>query len=578
MAESTAESFRQMSPAEFFYRNKEIAGFTSASRAMYQTVREFFENSLDATEVYGILPRITLRISKEDPNNPSYFTVTVEDNGIGIPSTIIPDAFGRVLFSSKYKLKQTRGMYGLGAKMAILYGQQNTGKPFEIYSSTMNSKRVYFYKLMIKMDKNEPLVLEEGEWPKSSKWHGTIVKLTLEGEWSKRTRDYISVYLKRTAIIAPYADIIFISPSTEAEGQDQEVTVYRRVTNKLPVPPKETKPHPIGVDLEMLKLMISERPSASTKEFLIKGFQRVGEKKAEEILKKANIEPGKKVSSLTNIELERLYKAMKETKFIAPSAESLSPIGEELIKIGLKEVLQAEFVDAITRKPKSYGGHPFIVEAGIAYGGKLLENLDEIAKDSIKGQQGPFVALLRYANKIPLLFDEKADVIWSIVNSDEFSWKTTYKLDPTDVVAVLVHVASTKVPYKGVGKESIAPVEEIRKEVEAAVQELARRLRVYLTKKRKKQEAQEKFRTFMKYIPEIAQNLAYFVSNGKKHPSEVSRELEKALIEMAKKKIKTFIEQPEEAISIATVHSSMEKYAEQTIGIDNEEGEGEDEA
>ncbi|MEM4045306.1 MAG: DNA topoisomerase VI subunit B [Fervidicoccaceae archaeon] len=562
MGEMSAESFRQMSPAEFFYRNKEIAGFTSASRAMYQAVREFFENSLDATEVHGILPRIVLRISREDPNNPSYYTITVEDNGIGIPSTVIPDAFGRVLFSSKYKLRQTRGMYGLGAKMAILYGQQNTGKPFEIYSSTAHSKKIYYYKIMIRMDKNEPLVLEEGEWPKSSDWHGTIVRLTLEGEWSKRTRDYISVYLKRTAIIAPYADIVFISPKLEGNEKEFEINVYRRVTTKLPSPPKETKPHPIGVDLEMLKMMISERPSSTMKEFLMKSFQRVGEKKAEEILEKAGIPPNKRASSLTDAELENLYKAIRETKFIAPSAESLSPIGEDLIKIGLKEVLQAEFVDAVTRKPKSYGGHPFIVEAGIAYGGKLVENLDEIAKDSLKGQQGPYIALLRYSNKIPLLFDEKADVIWSIVNSDEFSWRTTYKLEQNDVVAVLVHIASTKVPYKGVGKESIAPVEELRKEIEAAVQEVARRLRVYLTKKRKRQEAQEKLRIFMKYIPEIAQNLAYLASNEEKNYSSLAKEIESTLIEMAKKKIRIQIEQTDSEPHIVQLSAEKESAAE----------------
>jgi len=566
-----------MSPAEFFYRNKEIAGFTSASRAMYQAVREFFENSLDATEVHGILPRIVVRISREDPNNPNFFTITVEDNGIGIPSTVIPDAFGRVLYSSKYKLRQTRGMYGLGAKMAILYGQQNTGKPFEIFSSTVHSKKIYYYKLMIRMDKNEPLVLEEGEWPKSSGWHGTVVKLTLEGEWSKRTRDYISVYLKRTAIIAPYADIAFIYPSTEGDGKDPEIAVYRRVTTKLPAPPKETKPHPFGVDLEMLKMMIAERPSASMKEFLMKSFQRIGEKKALEVLEKAKISPEKKASSLTDKELESLYKAMRETKFIAPSPEALSPIGEDLIKIGLKEVLGAEFVEAVTRKPKSYGGHPFIVEAGIAYGGKLLENLDEIAKDSLKGQQGPYIALLRYANKIPLLFDEKADVIWSIVNSEEFNWRTTYKLEQTDVVAVLVHVASTKVPYKGVGKESIAPVEELRKEIEAAVQEVARRLRVYITRKRKRQEAQEKLRLFMKYIPEVAQNLAFFAAE-EDDLSKLSKALEERLLEMAKRKVRVQLEQAEDLGPVASAQApEAESLAAEDPSSSEDEEEGGDE-
>lgn len=543
------ESFRQLSPAEFFYRNKEIAGFSNPSRALYQTVREFVENSLDATEVHGILPTISVIITKEDPNNPDYLTVTVEDNGIGIPSSIVPDAFGRLLFSSKYKYRQTRGMYGLGAKMAILYSQLTTGKPFEIYSSTKNSSIVYYYKLNIDVRKNEPIVLEQGMWAKSSDWHGTIAKVTIEGDWSKRTRDYISVYIKRTAIIAPYADIFLVMPKLEQEDKksEPEIILYRRATEKLPSPPKETKPHPLGIDLEMLKMMIADSRNKTVKEFLKKSFQRIGDQKAAELLSKADIDPEKPPKALSDREIESLYKAIKNSEFLSPSHESLSPIGAELIKIGLKKILEPEFVEAVTRSPKSYGGHPFIVEAGIAYGGKLLENLDEIAKESIKGQPGPYIALLRYANKIPLLYDEKADIIWDVVNPEDFNWRNTYKLEPTDTVAVLVHIASTKVPYKGVGKESIAAVEEIRREVEAAVQDLARKLRSYIIKKRKKEEAEEKMRTFLKYIPEVAQSLAVFAeANNPEQKSRVAKEFEELLKKIAENKVKIEIKEVEE--------------------------------
>ncbi|MEM3491447.1 MAG: hypothetical protein QXO53_05300, partial [Fervidicoccaceae archaeon] len=137
-----------------------------------------------------------------------------------------------------------------------------------------------------------------------------------------------------------------------------------------------------------------------------------------------------------------------------------------------------------------------------------------------------------------------------------------YKLEQNDVVAVLVHIASTKVPYKGVGKESIAPVEELRKEIEAAVQEVARRLRVYLTKKRKRQEAQEKLRIFMKYIPEIAQNLAYLASNEEKNYSSLAKEIESTLIEMAKKKIRIQIEQTDSEPHIVQLSAEKESAAE----------------
>jgi DNA topoisomerase-6 subunit B len=535
---SGVESFRQLSPSEFFYRNREIAGFSNPARAVYQTVREFIENSLDATEVHGILPVITLRISREDPSNPDHITIQVEDNGIGVPPQFIPDAFGRVLYSSKYKFRQTRGMYGLGAKMAILYAQLTTGKPFEIYSSTRKTRYIYYYKLMIDVKKNQPQILELASWEKRSKWHGTIVKLTIEGEWSRRVRDYVAVYIKRTAIITPYADITAILPSVEKEDE-YEVLRFPRVTSMLPRPPKEAKPHPLGIDLEMLKMMINETGAKTLLSFLTSEFQRIGEVTATRILKNAGIDPDKPPRTLDDDELQRLYKAMREEKYWAPTDEPLSPIGEELIRIGLKEILRPEFIATASRKPSSYSGHPFIVEGGIAYGGELASRLDEIAQDSVKGETGPYIVLLRYANKIPLLYDEKTDVMWSIVDPSKFPWRSVYKLEPTDTVAVLIHICSTKVPYKGVGKESVANVEEVESEVRLLAQELARKLREYIQRKKRVQEARQKLSLFLRYIPEVAASLAAIAGNGRGTPDpSIQKELTEKMREIALAKIK----------------------------------------
>ncbi|MEM1605522.1 MAG: DNA topoisomerase VI subunit B [Fervidicoccaceae archaeon] len=535
---SGVESFRQLSPSEFFYRNREIAGFSNPARAVYQTVREFIENSLDATEVHGILPVITLRISREDPSNPNHITIQVEDNGIGVPPQFIPDAFGRVLYSSKYKFRQTRGMYGLGAKMAILYAQLTTGKPFEIYSSTRKTRYIYYYKLMIDVKRNEPQILEMASWEKRSKWHGTIVKLTIEGEWSRRVRDYVAVYIKRTAIITPYADITAILPSVEKEDE-YEVLRFPRVTSMLPRPPKEAKPHPLGIDLEMLKMMINETGAKTVLSFLTSEFQRIGEVTATRILKNAGIDPDKPPRTLDDDELQRLYKAMREEKYWAPTDEPLSPIGEELIRIGLKEILRPEFIATASRKPSSYSGHPFIVEGGIAYGGELASRLDEIAQDSVKGETGPYIVLLRYANKIPLLYDEKTDVMWSIVDPSKFPWRSVYKLEPTDTVAVLIHICSTKVPYKGVGKESVANVEEVESEVRLLAQELARKLREHIQRKKRAQEARQKLSLFLRYIPEVAASLAAIAGNGRGTPDpSIQNELIEKMREIALAKIK----------------------------------------
>ena len=51
---SSKEQFNQISPSEFFYRNRDLAGFSNPTRSLYTAVREFVENSLDACDHSGI--------------------------------------------------------------------------------------------------------------------------------------------------------------------------------------------------------------------------------------------------------------------------------------------------------------------------------------------------------------------------------------------------------------------------------------------------------------------------------------------------------------------------------------------
>ncbi len=144
------EVFEEISPADFFYRNRDIAGFTNPSRAIYSTVRELVENSLDACEVHNIMPNIYVRLSRESDSQgePSTYRIRVEDNGSGMRSDVIPSAFGQVLFGSKYILRQTRGTFGLGGKMAVLYGQITTNTGTQVISSDGKSKIFEFQLLM----------------------------------------------------------------------------------------------------------------------------------------------------------------------------------------------------------------------------------------------------------------------------------------------------------------------------------------------------------------------------------------------------------------------------------------------
>ncbi|NPA85768.1 MAG: DNA topoisomerase VI subunit B [Crenarchaeota archaeon] len=508
------EQFKAIGPGEFFFRNIELTGFKNPTRAIFQTVKEMLDNALDATETHEILPRILIQIEQVKEN---IFRITVDDNGIGVPQDKIPYAFGRVLYSSKYVERQTRGTYGLGVKAAVLYAQKTTGEPALIISSPLGDARSYRYKVSTDTSTNEPDVREKGSWTKAGKWHGTRVSITIEGNWS-RAKSKVLEYVARTAIVAPYADITVVTP-------DGKLIRYPRRTKEMPAPPKEVRPHPLGIDIETLKRIAKLTTAKTVEQMLKKEFQAIGAKTAKAILSIAGIERSKEPKKLTEEEIKALVKAMKkygeEKGFKAPSKEALSPIGEKLIRIGLKSTLEPEYVTALTRRPSSYSGHPFVVEVGLAYGGKIPPS------------EAP--VLLRYANKTPLLYDERSDVSWKVVN--EINWKN-YEVSFPAPLVILVHVASTKLPFKDVSKDVIADVPEIENEIRLAVQEVARRLKRYLIKKRKEEELAERMITFLKYVPEIARSLKVLsIDPETKRPLVSEKEIEEKLKELIAKKI-----------------------------------------
>ncbi|MEM1646525.1 MAG: DNA topoisomerase VI subunit B, partial [Ignisphaera sp.] len=267
------------------------------------------------------------------------------------------------------------------------------------------------------------------------------------------------------------------------------------------------------------KTMISETKVSNLAEFLAIEFQGIGEVTAQRFLQLHGFDPNTNVKDLTSEDIEKLVKALREfNELRKPRADHLSPIGAELIKIGLKQILKPEFVDSVTRKPVVYEGHALIVEVGIGYGG------------AIQPCEQPI--LLRYANKIPLLYDEKSDVSWKVV-SENIDWRY-YEIEFPAPIAILVHVCGTKIPYKGVGKESIADVPVLEHEIEEGIRHVARSLKQYLAKKQREEEAMRKAYSILKYIPEIASALAVFASSN---PEKVDASIfEDKLFQMVKAK------------------------------------------
>jgi DNA topoisomerase VI subunit B len=60
--------------------------------------------------------------------------------------------FGRALSGTKYGVKQTRGKFGLGAKMALIWAKMSTGLPIEVSSAQWKKGRAAAQTSYFKLD------------------------------------------------------------------------------------------------------------------------------------------------------------------------------------------------------------------------------------------------------------------------------------------------------------------------------------------------------------------------------------------------------------------------------------------
>ncbi len=483
----TVTDIVELSVSAWFYRNRTIAGFDNPARSLYVSIREIVENSLDACEDAGVVPAIevTLRrvggseLSDRLTQGPQTFCLTVHDNGTGIPRTAIPKLIGKMLAGTKFTLRQTRGTFGLGGSLALLYGQVTTQRPVEIVTGLKGDPFNTRLVMRLDIETNTPIILEETQIPKDPSSHGTSITFYLEGDWLRSKRKIVE-YFAQTSIIVPYASIIFTSP----DGTRFE---YPRVIDSMPRRPREMKPHPRGIDVETLKNMIANTRSKSIAAFMTSSFQRVGKSTATNFLRAAGIDSTRDPHSLSDKELLKMMQVLASfSGFISPSSESLSPAGVDLLGAGIGR-LEPEFTAVTQRAPNVHEGHPFVVETAVAFGGALQ----------------PGLRLYRFANRIPLLYDEGSDVSTRVIR--ELNLRN-YGLQQTDPLAFLVHICSTRVPYKTVGKEYIGDVDVVRREIQLGLQWCLRKIgedvrRHHRVQRRQKRENKlQRYYTFMAHV------------------------------------------------------------------------------
>jgi DNA topoisomerase-6 subunit B len=487
VAEILADRQREISVSEFFAKNRHLLGFDNPTKALLTAVKEAVDNALDACEEARILPVVQIQVVQKAEDR---FVMAVEDNGPGIVRAQIPNIFGKLLYGSKFHtLKMSRGQQGIGISAAGLYGQLTTGKPMRIWSRIAPKKPAHYFEILIDTNKNVPQIVkeEEVEW---KKLQGTKVEIELEGRYQKGPKS-VEEYVRLVALANPHAVVIYKAPDAP------EPLSFERAAKQLPEEPKAIKPHPYGVELGVLIKMLQGSKARRITGALSGDFSRVSPRLAKEICLKAGIPENASPSRIAREEAEKLYQAIQTSKIMAPPTDCIAPIGEKQMEAALRQMFEADFYTTLTRPPSVYRGNPFQIEVGIAYGGKLPA--DEL------------VELYRFANRVPLLYQQGACVITKTAMS--IDWKT-YGLQkskgalPNGPAVLFVHMASVWVPFTSESKEAIAGYPEIAKEIKLGLQECGRRLAVFVHRRHRAAAEADRQRRFILYGGVLSRSLS----------------------------------------------------------------------
>jgi DNA topoisomerase VI subunit B len=546
------KNLKSKSPAEFFQDNKGIAGFENAGKSLYTTLREFIENSLDSAESIGMLPEInisveevtltqyeeliglkthvrqddslyadfetekekTKRLKQEERKanaaakkggggdgtrvpgggKKAFFRITVEDNGKGMAHNDIPNMLGRVLSGTKYGVRQTRGKFGLGSKMALIWSKQTTGLPINITSAQPNQKFISNYVLDIDIERNEPNVHKEEKTDNDKNWNGAILSVIIEGNWSAYRNKVLS-YLRQMAIVTPYAQFNFkYVGATDAKGNVD--VVFRRRTEVMPTLPTTTKHHPSAAKENQLliKDLLSNTREKTLQNFLQKEFTCIDKAHAGRLIAElgkgfdAQMPP----KEVTDTQGTRIQQLLSSARFADPDGGCLSPAGEYNLRLGIMKELSPDWVASFVGPALACAGHPLIVEACVSLGGK-----------DVKAGFNVF----RFANRIPLLFEAGSDVVTRCVQ--RLNWGS-YKIDKNnDKIGIFVSIVSTKIPFKGTSKEYIGDDNvDIAEAVDRAIRACAIQLKGKISRAQAAKEKRARKKVLQRYIPDVSRAIA----------------------------------------------------------------------
>jgi len=392
---------------------------------------------------------------KRGPKNRGFYRITCRDNGMGMPADKVGDMLGRVLSGSKYGLRQTRGKFGLGAKMALIWAKKSTGIPIRIRTAyavdggTKPGPTVSDTTLDIDILKNEPILVSQDVVENTDGWRGTEFSVVIEGNWMW-AKSQVQRYISSMAVVTPFAEFTLKFHSEASSGKSFELKYERRDSAQIPPPAQTVEFHPKSVNqLTVQQLLDQVEKSMPLWKFLNKKFQSISTPLAKKLVTELRYDSKIKVKDIVNDEnqVHDLTKLLTEAKFPDPDGKCLSPAGVYNLKLGILKEFFPDAYAAAASKVHVFEGHPFIVEAGVCIGGHTREG----------------ISVYRFANRIPMLLMEGSDVS-SVVARNDIKWSTYHINKQTDKIGVFVSIVSTKIPFKGTGKEFIGKDNKVYKD------------------------------------------------------------------------------------------------------------------
>ncbi|MBU0531961.1 DNA topoisomerase VI subunit B [Candidatus Micrarchaeota archaeon] len=535
MAEDMFKEFREHSVAEFFKKNRQMLGFSGKVRSLTMIVHEFTTNSLDACEEACILPEIFVEVKELEGKD--HYRMTIKDNGPGIPFSHLGKALGQMLAGTKFhRYIQQRGQQGIGAAACTMFSYVTTGQSTKA-KTCYNGKRT-IADISIDFKKNKPIitVIEEGPAEET----GLEVTSEFKDVRYERSNYGVYEYLRRTALANPHCTITLIEPNDEK-------TVFPRSIEKNPSKPFEIQPHPLGIGPhDLLEFAKHSKENKRISSFLQNTFARVSAAKVNELKELAQgIDFNKNPEKLTWDEAEEIVKAFSQVKWIAPAMDALVPIGKEQVEASFNNIFKPDVLVIAERKPRVYrGGIPFMIEVGIAYGGGVVEAQK-------RGE------VMRFANKVPLLFDTGGCAITETVKNMDWKRYNLKNFDEEPIV-VLINLVSVYVPYTSAGKQAISHEEDVMMEIRNALMEASRAIQKHISGKRKANEMATKRKVVSRYIKQLSSDLAKLTGTDEKM-------VEKKLEELIDEKYNRGKEEETE------VHEQNERIEEENDYEDREE-------